>query len=343
MDLQALPERVQARHGTPPAAAPSGRARNGPLGRAQPVMGQGEGAVHPLGAGPIAPPAGLPSDGEPVIRRRASAGCGATPASHAGWQELTLLKRVAEAIRRENDAGVNKAEKTLRAMGCDPELVEQVIGWHHGALRALRTLAGGAKPAQAQRTQALALYVFDLHRRMCDREKLRAPGDDAASSALAGKDSRAALALLVRGAQRLMSFDGLLPTIELWARLRMDPHASEGEVMRSTLVNHTGLFETNARRLLAAYAEAMAAPASSSSTSSTQVADEELLQRMRVALVRQWLAGPGEQERVWLDRLSCDGAEIFHRKLMQQYALLCRRFGQPLPPMTELILVDDAD
>lgn len=340
MDLQALPERVQARNGTPPAAAPSSRARHGPLGRAQPVMGQREGGVHPPGAGSIAMPAGLPSDGEPVIRRRASSGGGATPASHAGWQELTVLKRIADDIRRENDAGVNKSEKTLRGMGCDPGLIEQVIGWHRDALRALRTLAGGVKPTQAQRTQALALYVFDLHRRMCDRERLGSTDDDAESSALPGKDSRTALALLVRGAQRLASFDGLLPTIALWARLRMDPHGSEGDIMRLTLVNHTGLFETNARRLLAAYAEAMAVPPSASATSA---GDEELLPRMRVALTRQWLAGPGERERAGLDRLCCDSTEIFHRKLMQQYALLCRRFGQPLPPMTELILVDDAD
>lgn len=340
MDPQALPERVQAINGAAPAAAPSGRARNGPLGRAQPVMGQGEGGVHPLGAGSVAMPAGLPADGEPVIRRRASSGCGTAPASHAGWQELTVLKRIADDIRRENDAGVNKSAQALRGMGCDPELIEQLIGRHHGALRALRILAGGVKPTPAQRAQAFALYVVDLHRWMCDREMLGSSGEDAASSALPGQQSRAALGLLVRGAQRLMSFDGLLPTIELWARLRMDPHGSEGDIMRCTLVNHTGLFETNARRLLAAYAEAMAVPRLASATSA---GDEELLPRMRVALVRQWLAGPGEQERAGLDRLCCDSTEIFHRKLMQQYALLCRRFGQPLPPMTELILVDDAD
>ncbi|MCM0045390.1 MAG: hypothetical protein NBV65_12275 [Burkholderiaceae bacterium] len=108
-----------------------------------------------------------------------------------------------------------------------------------------------------------------------------------------------------------------------------------------------GLFETNARRLLRAYADAMAMAepvdlaSSPSSASSAEAAD--LVACMRKGLIKQWLAGPVEKEREMLDRVSCDDTEIFHRKLIQQFALLCRHFGQSLPSLCELILVDDAD
>ncbi len=330
----------------PPPALPSSHGRNAGLGRAQPVMGQEEGATHPMSAEPVVVAADLSFDGEPVIRRRTSSGSAPVPVSAAepvegeGWEPLAVFREIAADIRRENDAGVNKAERALRAMKFGRELTGYLIGRHHDYLRPLRALAGGAKPTPAQHEQAFALCVFDMHRWMCEREVVCSWGSIGPDSAIPGKKRMAVIDVLARGAKQLTSFDGLLPMIELWTTLQMRPHTNEANAMRFTLVNHTGLFEPNARRLLHAYAEALAAPVQ---TPASSAAGDDVIQRMRASLVRQWMTGPDAQERAVLDRLSCDEAELYHRKLIQQYALLCRCFGQPLPPRAELIMVDRPD
>ncbi len=348
MHVQAEPVIGQEAGITPPAALPPGHGRNAALGRAQPVMGQEEGATHPISAEPVVVAADPSFDGEPVIRRRTGSGSAPASADPAGseegegWEPLAVFKEIAADIHRENEAGVNKAERALRAMRFGRELTGYLIGRHHDYLRPLRALAGGAKPTPAQHEQAFALCVFDMHRWMCEREVVCSWGSIGPDSAIPGKKRMAVIDVLARGAKQLTAFDGLLPMVELWTTLQMHPHTNEVNAMRFTLVNHTGLFEPNARRLLHAYAEALAAPASAQAPVSSAAGDD-FIQRMRASLVRQWMTGPDAQERAALDRLSCDEAELYHRKLIQQYALLCRCFGQPLPPRAELIMVDRPD
>lgn len=345
MHVQARSAEAQGSSDAPSSTRTAARRRDTALGQAQPVMGQGEAGAHPLGSEPIPIAGGLSFDDEPRIRRRTTSGSPATATVDDGWHELAVLKSIAEKIRRVDDAGANQAEKELRRLGCDRELIDELIGCHHASLRAQRALAGGCKPSPAQRAQAFALCVFDVNRWMWDRSLLDTGGEGEAAPGASGRGSRVALSSLVRGAKRLESFDGLQPTLELWSRLRLNPRGSEWNVMWFTLANHTGLFETNARRLLRAYAEAMAmaasAPRPSSASSALAEGDADFRQYMRTCLLKQWLTGPGEQERKALDRMSCEATGIFHRRLMQQFALLCGHFGQPLPPMVELILVDD--
>lgn len=341
MDVQAPSGHASGAGSAPPSATVSQRLRDTALNRAQPVMGQAEAGPHLL------PDTAFPLeqmfDEEPRIRRRPNSGGPAATAGNDGWQELTAFRRIAEDIRGHGEAEASASEKALRSLGCDYELIDALIGRQQMSLRAQRALAAGMKPSQAQRAHAFALCVFDVNRWAADRELLGAGEEGEIMPAAAAERSSAALAGLVKGAKRLTAFDGLKPTIDLWARLRLDPRGGDWNVMWFTLVSHTGLFETNARRVLHAFAEAMAVTAPAPLASAASSADADFAQRMRSCLLRQWLAGPGEQERKMLDGLSCDDNEIFHRKLTQQFALLCRHYGQPLPPMVELILVDDPD
>jgi hypothetical protein len=206
----------------------------------------------------------------------------------------------------------------------------------------MRVLSGGVKRAsEAQRAQAFALCIVDMNRQVVMREMLEmsevsevsevpaspVPADTSAASERLRQN--ALFARLVIGVKRLMAFEELPSTLALWAHLDLDTGGPATEVIMLSLVNSTGLFHTNARRFLSAYEDA--------ARTGPRV---DLLQRLPACLVRQWMTGCSEQEREALRSVSGDRAEQFHRKLTQQYALLCHRFGVPLPAMAELLLMD---
>jgi hypothetical protein len=339
MDIQAGANQGADSGVLQPLAASRQRQGQEVLRRAQPVMGGGALEPSPLDIDPDLVRAVLDVEGDIVVRRRASSTgeCGVS-ASH-GWREMAFVRMIAKDIRRENHAGVNKAGRELRKLGCTPRLIDELIAMHHNYYRITRVLAGGtARASDAQLAQAFALCVFDMNRQITMREVLQegeptAPSSSASSSSSASRaaDQREFQRMLV-GAKRLTEFDELRPTLELWVHIRLDARGPEREVMLLSLAKTIGLFQTNVLRFMNAFDEAM--------QSGPKV---DLLQRMPSCLIKQWMTGCSDQEREALRGKSGVQCAEFHRKLSQQYALLCRSFGVPLPAMAELILIDSDD
>lgn len=304
------------------------------LGRAQPVMGEGELVPSPLEFDSDLMRSIFDAEGDIVIRRRASSTgeCGVSQSK--GWHEMSFVRKIAKDIRRENHTGINKAERELRKLGCDPLLINDLIALHHGYHRIMRVLAGGkTRASDAQLAQAFSLCVFDMNRQLIMRAIFQEDGvNDACSSSSSSQtaDHKEFQRMLV-GAKRLTEFDDLRPTLELWAQLSLDARGPEREVMELSLARSIGLFQTNALRFINAFEEA---------TAGGPKADWQ--QRLPVCLVKQWMTGCSDQERDALRGASGPQCAEFHRKLNQQYALLCRSFGIPLPAMAELILIDSA-
>ncbi len=315
----------------------AGRRRQGQevLRRAQPVMGGEALESSPLDIDPDLVRSVLDVEGEIVVRRRASSTgeCGVS-ASH-GWREMAFVRMIAKDIRRENHAGINKAGRELRKLGCTPRLIDELIAMHHNYYRITRVLAGGTtRASDAQLAQAFALCVFDMNRQIIMREVLQDGEPTTSSSPVSvsqAADHHEFQRMLV-GAKRLTEFDELRTTLELWAHIRLDARGPEREVMLLSLAKTIGLFQTNALRFMNAFDEAM--------QSGPKV---DLLQRMPSCLIKQWMTGCSDQERGALRGRSGVQCAEFHRKLSQQYALLCRSFGVPLPAMAELILIDSDD
>ncbi len=309
------------------------RAVNSPLRQVQPSMGQGEPVPAPFDADPELVLSVLAADGDIVIRRRSSSTGDGGVAERPGSREMAFVRQLARDIRRENRAGVNKAGRELSKLGCDRQLIDELIARHHHYHRILRALAGGnARASDTQLAQAFALCVFDVNRQQFMREVLEAAGTDEPSSTGQACPDPMLFRRMVQGAKRLTQFDDLRPMVALWGHIRLDVRGPEREVMRLSLVNTIGLFHTNAQRFLGACDDA--APAGRNA---------DLLQRLPSCLARQWMTGCSDQEREALRGASGEQCAEFHRKLNQQYALLCRSFGLPLPALAELILIDTDD
>lgn len=311
------------------------QARPAMLGSAQPAMGQGGPQPAPLEVVPTM--AALETDGEIVIRRRAASASVNKVEQRSGAREMAFLQQLAKDLRRENKSGVNKGEREMRKFGLGRKLTDDLFSRHQVYGRIMRALAGGrVRASDAQWAQAFALCVFDVNRLLFMREALEAAEPTDTSGASRQASGGMSFHQVVIGAKRLMAFDDLRPTVELWAHLRLDARGAEREVMVLSLANSIGLFHTNARRFMNAYQEATEGGRNAG-----------LLQRLPACLAKQWMTGCGDQERDALrDALrgaSAEQSELFHRKLLQQYALLCRRFGLALPAMAELILVDGDD
>lgn len=316
----------------PPQPAP--RCEPNPeLGRAQPLMGQAELIDHPIEELAAAYQSILSSGDEIVVRRRASSTIGAIRAEPAGRHEMALVQRIAREMCHQNDYGAIKGARTLTRMGAHVAFGLELVEHHHRYRRILRPLAGGTVQAtEAQAAQAFALCIFDINRLIFMRDMIEPEEEIDASSEFRHAGTGAVLHELVTGAKRLMAFAELRSTLGLWNRIRLDVDGADREVAMKALTGDMGLFHTNAERLLHAYAEARGAGS-----------EDDLRARLRDGLAKQWLRGPGEAELDALRRVSCEQREIFHRKLIQQYGLLCHRFGLPLPLRAELILVDTDD
>lgn len=365
MDIQAtsLSAPEPDASGLPPVPHGQRRAAHESLRQAQPLMGQPSPAQSPLQIDPDKARSVLAAEGDIVIRRRASSTGDGGSAEAPGSHELVLVRQLARHIRRESGGGVNQAGRDLRKLGYDPEMIDELIARYHSYHRIMRVLAGGVQHAsEAQRAQAFALCIVDMNRQVVMREMLEVsavpgvpqmpeipevpdvpdvpdvpevparpvPADTSAASERLRQN--ALFARLVVGAKRLMAFEELPSTLALWTHLELDTGGSAAEVMMLSLVNSVGLFQTNARRFVNAFEDAARTGPRA-----------DLLQHLPAALVRQWMTGCGEQEREALRSVSGDRAEQFHRKLTQQYALLCHRFGVPLPAMAELLLIDTDD
>lgn len=311
-----------------PVSRRQGRPANAMLGSAQPSMGQGVARSAPLDVVPNT--AVLEVDGDIVIRRRASSVSVSEVEQRPGAHELAFVRQLAKDFRRENKSGANKGVREMRKLGFDRQLIDDLFARHQTYGRTMRALAGGrVRASEAQWAQAFALCVFDVNRTIFMRESMEIPEPSDTTGASRPSSGDTSFQRIVVGAKRLTGFDDLRPTVELWVHLRLDPRGAEREVMVLSLANAIGLFHTNARRFMNAYEEAI---------SGGRHAD--LLQRLPPCLAKQWMSGCGDQERDALRSASGEQTELFHRKLVQQYALLCRRFGLPLPALAELILVD---
>ena len=335
MDVRSGPAQRQAGGSgvLQPQARGRRRAPDEDLRQAQASMGQGVIPDNPLQPDPDLVSSVLSSDDEPVLRRRASSTGEVGVALVEGWREMALLRRLSKDIRRVSHAGANKGEREMRKCSFPTPLIDALIRRHHGYFRILRALSGGkSRATDAQTAQAFALSVLDVNRQLYMAEMITMLDIDETPTPKPLPYSNESLRSLVHGAKRLTEFDELLPMLELWSLVRLDADEAEREVMRLTLVNAIGLFETNARRFLNAYEEAAASGDSA-----------DIRTRLRSCLVRQWMCGISDQERAALCGASGEQCAEFHRKLTQQYALLCRHFGQPLPPLAELILVDHED
>lgn len=303
------------------------------LNCAQPVMGQGEPADNPLDPVDDTYQTLLAADGDIVIRRRASSSEVQDSVDDSGILAMALVRQLAIQIRRENRAGENEAATEMEKLGFDRGLINQLVNRHHGYLRITRALAGGKERAtRAQQAQAFALCVFDVNRYVFTRELFAASAPDDSSAASQTLSATEKFAVLVNGAKKLTGFADLHATLDLWMQIGLKPSGDERKVMMNTLINFAGLFHTNAQRFLNAFDDAeKSGPAA------------DIPKILRVCLVKQWMSGPSEEEREALRGASGEQSAEFHRKLIQQYALVCRSFGQPMPPLTELILVDDDD
>lgn len=311
------------------------RGRQGPedLRAAQPVMGQGAQLPVLPDVDPDMLLTVLEVDGDIVVRRRASSSGESGVQEAKGWREMAFVRQLAKDIRRENEAGVNKAGRELRKLGYEGWVIDELIARHDGYRRILRALAGGnVRASDAQRAQAFALSVFDVNRLAVMREMMEVAKPTDTSSANFRSQDMLPLRLMVAGAKRLTEFDDLRPMVELWIHLRLDTQGPERPVLALSLAQSTGLFHTNVRRLMNAYEEAASAGR-----------NIELLQRLPSCLAKQWMSGCSERERDALRGASGELCAEFHRKLNQQYALLCRCFGLPLPAMAELLLIDADD
>ncbi len=335
MDVQATP--VAGQTGTSGVLQPLARGtRRGPnedLRQARASMGSRDLANNPLSIDLDQVASILSSEDEPVIRRRASSTGESGVTLVDGWREMAFVRQLSKDIRRETDSGKNKGDREMRKRDFPRHLIDALITRHHGYLRILHALSGGcARATDAQTAQAFALCVLDVNRQLYMDELIAMPDVDKVSSAKPLPYSNEPLRLLVVGAKRLTEFDELPSMLALWSRVRLEAHDAGREVMRLALINTVGLFETNARRFLNAYEEAASTGGST-----------DIKSRMRSGLVKQWMCGVSDIERTALHGASGEQCAEFHRKLTQQYALLCRHFGQPLPPLAELILVDHDD
>ena len=314
-------------------------ARRGPainnsvLQNAQPVMAQHEQLLSQQIMDYDALILSLQDGGDITLRRRASSAGDAGVGERPGARERKFVCQIAKDIRKENGNGLNRASRDLIKLGYDRDLVDELIDHHVGYRRITRALAGGnARATDAQIAQAFALSIFDVNRLLFMQEVVEPEGSEGDASADSSKARSEQMKELVLGAKRVTDFSELNFILDMFVQMRLDAEGSDRSSMLSTLEVEAGMFQTNARRFLDAFVDAASGGH-----------DDSLRQRLPTCLKKQWLKGIGEQEREALRGASAEEVTQFHRKLYQQYALLCRRFGLPMQPTSELILVDDDD
>ncbi len=221
----------------------------------------------------------------------------------------------------------------MRKAGFTAELIDAILDCRRLYRPALRALTGGkARATPAQFAQTLSLSVFDLNRWVFSIDQCPSLTPKLRVQELPGGGGNPHLALLVSGAKQLTEFDNLHELLFLWREVLLDLNGPEREGLYRYLTRDLGMFHTNARRVIDAFAEAVRGGD-----------DAGLMQRIPACLAKQWLTGPGEVELTALRRLSPACVEQFHRKLNQQFLRICCSFGLAVPLPAELLLLETPD